>query len=485
MHRQRLVASISLSALAVLLAAAPVTAAPPSPISKPPLQQLSSDPYKVPVKAQYATEVEPDSFSFGSTVVTAFQVGRYIDGGAVNIGWATTTDGGALSWTNGLLPGITVAAGGPADRASDPSVAYDAAHDVWLISVLAITFGNEALVTSRSTDGGLTWQDPVPVLQGATLDKNWIVCDNTASSSFYGHCYTEFDRAGGFNRAYMATSTDGALSWAPAVKIDYAGQPIVAIGGQPIVQPDGTVIVPIVDALQPALVSFRSTDGGVSWSVPTLLADLRVSVTNALRAPPFPSVDVDASGRVYVVWSDCRFRRDCRSNDLVLSTSEDGLAWTDPVRIPLDPVTTRADHFLPGLAVQPGTSGGDAHLALTYYFYADASCSTGSCQLSVAFVDSPDGGQSWTRLRLLAGPMKLRDLAFAGGYFVGDYISTSYAGAGAFGFFAVGKPRPGPIYDEAIYTTRRPLFPSSGPLAPVESGPVVASSSERLDIPTW
>jgi hypothetical protein len=41
---------------------------------------------------------------------------------------------------NGFLPGITKVAGGPYDVASDPSVAYDAAHRVWLISSLATRF---------------------------------------------------------------------------------------------------------------------------------------------------------------------------------------------------------------------------------------------------------------------------------------------------------------------------------------------------------
>ena len=76
----------------------------------------------------------------GSTIVAATQVGRFSDGGASNIGWATSTDNGA-TWKNGFLPGTTVFAtpAGQYDRVSDPSVAYDAAHKLWMISSLAIT----------------------------------------------------------------------------------------------------------------------------------------------------------------------------------------------------------------------------------------------------------------------------------------------------------------------------------------------------------
>src|SRR5436305_12389410 len=96
---------------------------------------ISTDPFtqatcKASALTNHHTEVEPDTFSNGSTIVATFQVGRIYDGGACAIGFATSTNNGA-SWTNGLLPGITKYVGsGSNDRATDPSVAYDAAHNV-------------------------------------------------------------------------------------------------------------------------------------------------------------------------------------------------------------------------------------------------------------------------------------------------------------------------------------------------------------------
>jgi hypothetical protein len=43
------------------------------------LLQISSDPY-TNAMSQHKTEVEPFTFSFGSTIVFAFQVGRIFDG---------------------------------------------------------------------------------------------------------------------------------------------------------------------------------------------------------------------------------------------------------------------------------------------------------------------------------------------------------------------------------------------------------------------
>src|SRR5947207_12898106 len=100
--------------------------------------RLSTDPF-TNTTSQHRTQVEPDTFSNGNTIVSAFQSGRFFDGGASDIGWATSTDGGQ-TWTHGFLPGITkYQANGPYDRVSHASVAYDAKHNAWLISSLAIT----------------------------------------------------------------------------------------------------------------------------------------------------------------------------------------------------------------------------------------------------------------------------------------------------------------------------------------------------------
>ena len=101
---------------------------------------ISEDPY-TNLESQHRTQVEPDSFGHGNTVVTAFQTGRFVNGGgASNIGWATTTNAGR-NWTTGMLPGTTVHQGGPWSRISDPAVAYDPEHDVWMISTLAFGMG--------------------------------------------------------------------------------------------------------------------------------------------------------------------------------------------------------------------------------------------------------------------------------------------------------------------------------------------------------
>jgi hypothetical protein len=430
-----------------------------------PLNLVSTDPF-TNTTSQHATEVEPDTFAHGATVVSAFQVGRFFNGGATDIGFARSGDGGASWDAPGFLPGLTFSAGvagSPYERVSDPSVAYDAAHGVWLISSIPILPGNLVVPTvfvSRSTDDGQTWGLPVslppPNARVVNLDKNWTACDNHPTSPFYGHCYTELDNFGQGDLELMSTSTDGGLTW--STPIPTAGND-KGLGGQPVALTNGTVVVPFF-SLNGKIEAFTSTNGGASWTKGVEISSVRSHpVAGGLRASlALPSAEVDGAGNVYVAWQDCRFRRQCPSNDIVFSRSSDGVTWSDVARVPIDAVTSTVDHFIPGLGVDSATSGAGAHLALTYYFYPNAACG-GACRLEVGFISSPDGGAHWGAPTQLAGPMALSEIALTSqGPMVGDYISTSFSGGKATTVFAVGHQQPtASSFDEAMYSPATPL----------------------------
>jgi hypothetical protein len=110
------------------------------------------------------------------------------------------------------------------------------------------------------------------------------------------------------------------------------------------------------------------------------------------------NVGVDKSGRVYVVWTDCRDESFCNAgnNDLLLSTSTNGSTWTVAKRIPASPVNGGQDDLLPGLGVDRNSSGGSANLAIVYYYFPSISCTPSTCQLDVGFIASHNGGTSWS-----------------------------------------------------------------------------------------
>lgn len=414
-----------------------------------PLVRLSADTFTNST-SQHATEVEPGSFSFGSTIIASYQVARISGGGGADIGYAISTDAG-LTWTSGVLSGITTFQGGGTNSAvSDTNVAYDAKHGVWLISSLPISTGNIQVAVSRSTDGGATWGNPVVVSHGADLDKDWVACDSTATSPFYGNCYMEWDDNGNSNHVYMSTSSDGGLTWSAGAAIAGA----LGLGGEPLVQPGGKVIVPFLTNSS-TISSFSSSNGGVTWSAVVTVANVTDhGVAGGIRSDALPSAQIDGAGNIYVIWQDSRFRANGGSNDLVMSTTVDGTTWTTPVRVPIDAVSSTVDHFIPGLGIDPNTSGVSAHLALTYYYYPVANCSASTCALYAGFISSLDGGQTWSNPTPLAGPMSLSWLPSTfSGQMVADYIGTSFANGKAYGFFAVAKAKTGTTFDQAIYTT--------------------------------
>ncbi len=445
------------------------------------LVQLSSDPYHN-TASQHATQVEPDNYSYGSTIVMATQTGRIFGGGAANIGWATSTDGGA-TWTHGFLPGTTVYATPKGNLAavSDPAVAYDAAHRVWIIASLPLTFGSggPGAIVSRSTDGGLTWDNPVTVTNQSNTDKTWIVCDDTSSSPYYGHCYVEWDNPGSGQTVYMSTSTDGGKTWGPALA---TANRATGLGGQPLVQPNGTVIVPVDDASGASQInSFSSTNGGQSWSATVKVARITSHTDpGGLRSGPLPSAEIDGAGKVYVVWEDCRFETGCSANDLVYVTSTNGTTWSKVHRIPIDPKGSGVDHFLPGIAVDKSTSGANAHLALVYYYYPNVNCTTATCQLNVGFVSSTNGGRTWSASTHLAGPMKISWLpnTFAGPM-VGDYMSTTIANGMAFPAFEIANAKSGSTFDESLYTATG-LSVTGGDLSAEGDQPVPGATGDRI-----
>ena len=417
-------------------------------------RQVSRDAYRNP-ESQHATEVEPDSYAFGSTIVAIFQVGRIRDGAAANNGFATSRDAGR-TWRSGLLPSLTPNSrpAGEWDRVSDPVIGYDAAHGVWLASSLAVSPGREsALVFNRSADG-ITWSAPIVAMRSIArdleLDKQWFACDNWTTSPFRGRCYLAYSDFR-TNRISVQTSADGGLTWsAPVAAPDSAGRNALQTGSpgvQPVTRPNGDALVLFWDGEQ--MSSIRSTDGGASFSRTNFIGRVDAPAGLNFRAFALPVAEVDASGTVYLAWSDCQLHPNCNGTDLMLSRSADGVQWSAPARIPTGVARDGAHDVVPGLAADPLRGG---RLALAWYRLQPGG------GIDAFFVRSSNAGGTWTRPRRLNTETMTRQWIAQTtlGPMLGDYISTSFAGGTPVAVLALASRPSGARLDEAIYAARLP-----------------------------
>ena len=441
------------------------------------IKPISSDPFSNPVEGQHHTQVEPDIFSYGGTIVAAVQQGRIYSGGSADPGWATNT--GGKTWQHGSLPGLTINSSpkGPYQEASDPSVAYDAKHGTWLISTLAMQNESGVGVAVNQSSDGIHWNNSIAAVSSNDfVDKDWVTCDNTSTSPYYGNCYIEYDDVSQGDEPYMIVSKDGGNTWS-APQAPSGGA--CCLGGEPLVQPNGTVIVPLYGGS--GIASFRSTNGGASWSSETNVASIQATGDpGSIRNPDLPTAGIDNTGKVYVAWQDCRFESGCSTNDIVMTTSTDGLSWSSPVRIPTGNIGGGVDYLLPGIGVDVTTGGSSAKLALVYYYFPNANGCGNNCQLDVGYVSSTNGGSSWSSATQLFGPMNTTWLANTSqGYMVGDYFQTTISNGSAYPAFVGAKKPSKSLYKEALYSAQ--LGVSGGDVGVSAHEPILGSATRHVD----
>lgn len=389
-------------------------------------------------------------------LVGAFQQDRTATGGALGLRTAVSRDGGA-TWALGQAAfsrcsGGTTANGGDYDRATDPWVAFSPDGTVHHVGfALDITTRRQAIVASRSADGGLTWSAPVAVARATTadlgLDKPSITADPVEPLRVYATWdrlteMTNQDQSQVTGPAWFSRSVDGGVSWrAPSVIFD-PGTDEQTIGNIIVVMPDGALVdvftwVTSTSSPSPgtAIAAARSTDGGDHWSTPVIVADyaaaliVPVGTTHGIRDGSLlftTAVDV-ANAKVWVAWEDTRVSSEGRNGIALASSADGGLTWSTPVQVNRDP---SVHAFTPAVAVGPS-----GEVAVSYYDLRGATQHDTWTTLWLA--TSRDGGATFAE-RMLGERFDLRAApVVTNAYFLGDYSGLAAAGEGAFAAFFV------------------------------------------------
>jgi hypothetical protein len=393
-------------------------------------------------------------------LIGVWQQDRWSNGGASGVLTGVSFDGGQ-SWTTtsahfSRCSGGTAENGGGYDRATDAWVTFSPDGSAYQIAY-AFNRSNfaQAMLVSRSSDGGSTWSEPVTLIRdtarGIANDKESITADSTNPN----YVYAVWDRLTGLNSdnpydfrgpAWFARTVDGGVTWEPARIIYDPGPNAQTIGNQLLSLPDGSLLdvftliqnawAPMLNDEVLSVAVIRSADQGASWSDPVIVAaNQAIGVANVKTGKPLrtgvalaaSAVD-PVSGAVYIAWQDARFSGAQREGIAFSKSLDGGLTWSDAAQVNQVP---DVQAFNPSIAAKDGT------VAIAYYDFRQDTDDRASLWTSYWRVTSADGGASWSETTV-AGPFDLSFAPSAGaaGLFVGDYQGLAASRNSFLSFFA-------------------------------------------------
>ncbi len=365
-----------------------------------------------------------------SRAATGLVAGVSHDGGQT---WAAT-------WPHfSICAGGNAGNGGDFQRAADPGVAFSPNGDAYFIgrSINLVGPGRNAVLVSKSTDGGEHWGEPV------TLARN-----NFDVSPFYNNVSTSitadpFDS----NNLYAAWSEQ------PRAIVMYRKNS-GTYGNQVAVLPGGT-LVDVFDNGQGSgnndtgfdIKAIRSTDRGATWSAPIEVAPERAlpPVDPDTGAPirvglgrPDLAVDLNPSsdgyGNIYAVWADSlgSDKKTPYSTVVFTESTDGGLTWSTLVKVNQSPAGVQA--FTPSVDV-----ASDGTVAVTYYDFRyntpDPGLPTDYWMIHCHAATDCTDPANWAENHV-AGSFDIEQAPNFRGYYLGEYEGLTSIGTTFLSFFA-------------------------------------------------
>ncbi len=302
------------------------------------------------------------------------------------VGIGRSTDGG-YTWTDELFdvygrpwhsdPGLTNDVNGnfyAVTLAYEPDQSYSG-FEVW-----------------KSSDGGATWGTPTLAIDGVPNvfeDKELMACDRAPDSPYQGSLYIAWTRFWYPTNIKVIRSTDGNITWTDPVNVsDWSSVqwPV------PVVGAGGIVYIAWVSYYDQIKLD-RSFDGGATWGSDITISNIYTAsdyINGSIWVFSFPALDADITGgenhgNLYVAYMD----RVGSDNDIYFRRSTNqGSSWSSPVRLNDDTYGNGRDQFHPWLVV-------DENGVITVMFY-DRRLDPGNLKYDIYLTQSFDAGATWT-----------------------------------------------------------------------------------------
>ena len=297
-------------------------------------------------------------------------------------GWAHTSDGG-VHWH---FPGVLQ----PNVFRSDPVLNSDVTGQFFYLSLLNSFFDD----MWKSVDGGTTFQDIAPATGG---DKQWFTIDNTDSPG-HGYQYQTWSTAGNnYNGRQFSRSTDGGVTWRNPVSI-----PQSPIWGTLDVDTNGNLFVSGVNPTTGQIWCIRSSNAKNSAATPSFDQTTAVNMGGVVLSgePINPdglvgqinlAIDRSASStnnNIYMLASLQGIGVFSGSDILFVRSTNGGQSFSNPIRINDEPPNSNKWHWMGALSVAP-----NGRIDVVWLDTRNAPNDTNS-QLFYSF--SLNGGQTWS-----------------------------------------------------------------------------------------
>jgi hypothetical protein len=264
------------------------------------------------------------------------------------VAYGYSFDGG-MTWTDALFDEPSY------EKQSDPGLTVDSEGNYYAVLLdYSDDLNFNGLFVLKSTDGGVTWSDPVAAVDsvwGAFEDKELIACDRTGGSSD-GNLYVSWTR---FWEAqiFCASSRDGGQSFDEAVMVSEGGN---AQWSEMAVGMNGELYVAWVGYDQPGIYYDMSYDEGRTFEGNRLLTEVvtpDIELNGGILTFSYPVLDADLTdgiyqGTIYLVYMDMPYG----DADIFFRSSLDGgITWSDPIRVNDDAIGNGADQFHPWMSI--------------------------------------------------------------------------------------------------------------------------------------
>ncbi|UGQ13817.1 glycoside hydrolase [Yinghuangia sp. ASG 101] len=392
-------------------------------------------------------------------LVTVYQQDRWNRYGSNGAVTAVSDDYGRTWRQSTDLPAFSRCNGGTAANGGD----YDVTTDNWVTvtpsgtavsASLSMSRAGDvtAILVSRSGDGGVTWDAPVTL--GRDDDPRFFNDRPTVTADPYrpGVVYAVWDRVdvndqGWVQPVYLAKSTDDGRTWTTAKAYDLPNNSGV-IGTQLVPLADGTLLIAMHHETdtEASTQVIRSTDGGRTWSAPTLNAPAPMAVGpripdpdnsgDPIRNASLPLLSAQPGTNVVnAVWQS--EAADGTYHVAYARSTDSGRTWSAPVDIDKTPVGSAA---VPVVATAPNGT-----VAVTYYDFRNNTADPATLPTDVWAVTCASACTrpgSW-REQHLDGPFDARMVPLTSvGRLVGDYtglVSTGRTFTATYGV-ATGDP---------------------------------------------